>query len=257
MRVLFAGVGEAVDERLPNTSIFCRSGERGLLLDCGFTAAHSLLAPAPDACLSLAGVFISHFHGDHWFGLPALLLRMRLAGRAEPLPVVGLPGIADRLAALLPLAYSSLPAGLPFALEPVEARPGEDVRVGPFGLSFAPAGHPAPALAVRVSAPDGASCFYSGDGRPTPESLALAERASVAVHEAFCFEGEMEGHASVAAACALAREAGVGALACVHVRREERHAKAAAIRAALAAFTRESSIPALLPEPGDSLEALP
>ncbi len=257
MRALFAGVGEAVDERLPNTSILLEEDGAHLLLDCGFTAAHTLFAAAPGVEDALAGVWISHFHGDHWFGLPALLARLSVAGRAAPLALAGLPGIGEKVRSLVPMAYRTLLDRLPFPLLFHEAAPGADTAIGPFSLACAPSGHPAPALAVRVTAPSGASCFYSGDGRPTPESLALARGAGLAAHEAFCVEGEMEGHGSVASACAFAREARVRALALVHVRREERHARAAELRAALLRFSRETGIRAFLPEPGEACEVTP
>ena len=42
MRVTFAGVGEAFDEKLPNTSLLVQSESSSILLDCGFTAACTL-----------------------------------------------------------------------------------------------------------------------------------------------------------------------------------------------------------------------
>lgn len=254
MRSVFAGVGEAVDERLPNTSILLESEGSGLLLDCGFSAAHTLFGNMPDAEERLAGVWLSHYHGDHWFGLPALLARIAGSLRSTPLAIIGLPGVEEKVRGLVPLAYRSVLDRLPCPLDFIEATPGSAAAVGPFRLAFAPAGHPAPALTLRVTAQNGASCFYSGDGRPTPESLALARGAGLVIHEAFCFESEMEGHGSVASACAFAADAGAKALALVHVRREERHEKAAAIRAALTAFSRETDIHSFLPEPGDVWE---
>lgn len=257
LRATFAGVGEAVDERLPNTSILLAAHGCGLLLDCGFTAAHTLFRAAPDAASTLGGVWLSHFHGDHWFGLPALLVRLMTEKRSAPLALIGLPGIEEKVRGLTAMAYRSVLDRLPFALRFFEAEPGADVALGPFNLTFARAGHPSPALAVRVATSDGASCFYSGDGRPTDESLALARDAGLVIHEAFCFEGEIEGHGSVASACAFAAQARARALALVHVRREERFDRAADIRAALDAFGRAAGIRAFLPEPGESFEVKP
>lgn len=257
MRAIFAGVGEAVDERLPNTSVLLESEESALLLDCGFTAAHTLFQNMPGAEERLAGVWLSHYHGDHWFGLPALLARIAGSVRTAPLAIIGLPGVEEKVRGLVPLAYRSVLDRLPCPLDFIEAMPGGEAVTGPFRLAFAPAGHPAPALTLRVTVRDGASCFYSGDGRPTPESLALARGADLVIHEAFCFESEMEGHGSVASACAFAADAGARALALVHVRREERHIRAGAIRAALDSFSRETGIPAFLPEPGDIWKAAP
>jgi ribonuclease BN (tRNA processing enzyme) len=45
-------------------------------------------------------VFVSHLHGDHFGGLPFLILDGQFSGRTEPLTVAGPPGTADRLARL-------------------------------------------------------------------------------------------------------------------------------------------------------------
>ncbi len=76
VKIKFIGVGEAFDEDLPNTSILVRArderNESSILLDCGFTAPPSFwkIAKDPD---DLDAIWISHFHGDHFFVLPALL----------------------------------------------------------------------------------------------------------------------------------------------------------------------------------------
>lgn len=62
--------------------------------------------------LPLAGirtVFISHFHADHFFGLPFLLLEYAyLTKRSEDLTIVGPPGIEARLSQLVEIGYPSL-----------------------------------------------------------------------------------------------------------------------------------------------------
>jgi ribonuclease BN (tRNA processing enzyme) len=56
-------------------------------------------------------ILISHFHGDHFFGLPFLLLEYWASGREEELQVVGPPGIEARTEELLNLAFPGLPRG--------------------------------------------------------------------------------------------------------------------------------------------------
>jgi ribonuclease BN (tRNA processing enzyme) len=81
--------------------------------------------------------------------------------------------------------------------------------------------HSQRSLALRLEA-DGRSLFYSGDGRPTPETVALASGCDLAVHEAFHLQGESKGHGSVARCLDFAREAGVRRLALVHMAWTER-----------------------------------
>lgn len=52
----------------------------------------------------IAAVVISHFHPDHTFGWPFLLLEMRYSGRTEPLHIVGPPGVESFLAEMMSLA---------------------------------------------------------------------------------------------------------------------------------------------------------
>lgn len=78
MQVQFIGVGEAFDERYANTSVLVTvpgpDGPTHVLLDCGFTAAAAYYRHA-NVGATLDAVWVSHFHGDHFLGLPLLLLR--------------------------------------------------------------------------------------------------------------------------------------------------------------------------------------
>lgn len=251
MDVFFVGVGEAFDEALPNTSLLVaaqgREGRRSLLLDCGFTAAHAYWRQAPDPA-GLDGLIISHFHGDHSLGAPALVLRLWQEGRTRPLAVAGPPGVAERFAAVLDMAYPSLRGRLAFALEFTELRPGQAAEVAGVQVSCAEPEHSPPCLALRLDEP-GAALFYSGDGRPTPATEALARGCSLAVHEAYGLEPDIPGHGTVAGSIAFARRAGVPRLALVHLSRLARHRRRAEVDAALAA----AGLDAFLPEPGDRI----
>lgn len=247
MQVRFVGVGEALDPWEPNTSLALEAGGTRLLLDCGFTAAAAYLRSVPDPG-SLSAVAISHFHGDHFFGLPALLLDLWVGGRTAPLTIAGPAGVACIVGAAVELAYGSLPGKLAFPVRYAEAAPEDALALGPLRLSFAAPEHAEGSLSVRVDAPSG-SLFYSGDGRPTPATLELARGADLVVHEAYDFDGETPGHGSIAGSLAFARAAGAPHLALVHVRREVRRDRAADIRGLLAAAT---DIHAWLPDSGET-----
>ncbi len=51
-------------------------------------------------------IFISHLHGDHFFGLPGLITTFRLLGREKPLHVYGPKGIREAITLLLKLGDS-------------------------------------------------------------------------------------------------------------------------------------------------------
>ena len=75
MRVTFLGVGEACDETMPNTSVWVETEadnrRSSVLLDCGFTVPPNYWQRTSDP-EDLDALWISHFHGDHFFGVPAL-----------------------------------------------------------------------------------------------------------------------------------------------------------------------------------------
>ncbi|MCX6722879.1 MAG: MBL fold metallo-hydrolase [Candidatus Staskawiczbacteria bacterium] len=84
MKIIFLGVGEAFDENLPNNSQLIITDKTKLLLDCGFTVPPQLWKYNPDYNF-LDAIYISHQHADHYFGLPAILLRMWEGGREKDL----------------------------------------------------------------------------------------------------------------------------------------------------------------------------
>lgn len=98
-------------ERALSATALQRAG-RILLFDCGEGTQFRLM----DAGLShgrIDAVFITHLHGDHFFGLPGLLTSMSLNRRAEPLTIAGPLGIALILQMIPGLA----PGDLSFPLE--------------------------------------------------------------------------------------------------------------------------------------------
>ena len=85
------GALQPLPERaLASAAITC-SG-RVLLLDCG----EGTQAAAKRAGVSLMKIDIialTHYHGDHTFGLPGLLQSMAMAGREEPVYILGPKGL--------------------------------------------------------------------------------------------------------------------------------------------------------------------
>ncbi len=249
MRVTFAGVGEAFDENLPNTSILVESETSSILLDCGFTAPSGFWKAAENP-LELDMVYISHFHADHYFGLPALLVRSVQEGRSKRLTILGPNGIEGRVTRLVEMAYSNVLANANFELFFVECNPGEEFRHAGFNFQFAMGDHPMPCLAIRLESND--KCmFYSGDGCPTEGTRALAQGCDLIVHDAFTLDQEKPGHCSVKSALEFARDVGAKACALVHVDREVRLANKGVIMTRARAI---SGLDGFLPEPGDIYE---
>ncbi|MEN6437951.1 MAG: ribonuclease Z [Syntrophobacter sp.] len=225
MIIKFLGVGEAFDETLSNTSIWVRaegaeSGKSSVLLDCGFTAPPSFWRNCQDPD-ELDAIWISHFHGDHFFGIPALLTRFWEMGRKKTLLIAGQEGVEQIILKTTRLAYASIMDKFAFELQFREIEPGESVRTA--GLSWRTAlnGHSRRDLALRLDS-GGKSVFYSGDGLATPETLTLALGCDLIIHEAFRLDQNIPNHGNILSCIDFARLAGARSLALVHVERNER-----------------------------------
>jgi len=253
MKIVFVGTGEAFDEHLPNTSVWIgangEQGKKSLLLDCGFSAPFSFWRLAPDP-LDLDLLWVSHFHGDHFFGTPDLLLRFCEDGRTKPLTVLGQKGVLEKIFQAMDLAYPGFRQKMAFSVDFIKVSPKKNISVLGLGFGFAETEHSQTNLAVRVD-DNAASVFYSGDGRPTNASLALATGCDLVIHEAFKLEPDTPGHGTVRGALDFARKAGAKTLALVHVQREVRRTR----RDEISRLVQEAQdVKAVLPEPGDALE---
>jgi ribonuclease Z len=114
------GTGSAIPTRhrgLSGTAVW-RDG-RLYLFDCGEGTQFRLLAAGLSRA-RLDAVFITHFHGDHLYGLPGLITTLALFDRTQPLTVAGPAGIEDVVTGLPGLARD----GLPFEIRWVELEEG-------------------------------------------------------------------------------------------------------------------------------------
>ena len=216
-RVRYVGTGEAFDDRFGNTSLLYE-GRATLLLDCGYAVPHAFwrIPLGPD---ELDGVYLTHFHADHCFGLPALLCRLGEDGRRRPLQLLGGPGAEAQIRAVLELGYPGMLGKAPFQVMFREIEPERGIDVGPVRLDVAASGHSLPNFAVRITE-GGRTLCYSGDGAPTDATRALYRGASLLVHEAYYAEPtEKRSHASAPEVIAMARDAGAQMLHLVHLSR--------------------------------------
>src|SRR3712207_529017 len=112
-----AGSAPTAGRGLPSTLVR-RGGER-LLFDCGEGTQRQLLRSI--GLIELEEVFITHFHADHFLGLPGMLKTFGLRGRERPLTVYGPPGLRTLFNALQPLVGRT-----PFELRLVELESNEE-----------------------------------------------------------------------------------------------------------------------------------
>lgn len=116
MELLFLGTSSGTPTRHRNVSglaVLPGQGKGWYLVDCGEATQHRLLR-TPLSLHGLAGVFITHVHGDHCYGLPGLLASAGLQGRTQALDIVAPEGIETWLQATFSLTHTHLPYALRF-----------------------------------------------------------------------------------------------------------------------------------------------
>jgi ribonuclease Z len=120
--VLFLGTaGSAPTAGRGLAATLVRRGGDRLLFDCGEGTQRQLLRSI--GLVDLEDVFLTHFHADHFLGLPGMLKTFALRGRETPLTVHGPPGLRALFEVLEPLV-----GRVPYELRLVELGPNEEVR---------------------------------------------------------------------------------------------------------------------------------
>lgn len=199
MELTFIGSGDAFGSggRF-NTCFLVRGAGCRFLIDCGATALVALKRATVDLD-AIDGVVLTHLHGDHFGGLPFLLLDAQLMSkRGRPLFIWGPEGFETRLAALRDALFpGSAAAVLKFGIDTATHRAG--VRRERAGLAVTPypAAHSAgaPCFALRFEC-DGKTIAYSGDTAWTESLIEVARGADLFVCECSSFERDLPGHLS-------------------------------------------------------------
>ena len=117
--------------RAPSATLIRRGGER-LLVDCGEGTQRQLLR-SDLGLVDLQEIFLTHFHADHFLGLPGMLKTFALRGRELPLTVYGPRGL-DELIQSLRRIFGRLTFEIDvveLAPEAVLARDGYELRTFP------------------------------------------------------------------------------------------------------------------------------
>ena len=133
LSLFFAGTaGSVPTARRGMPALLLRRGGDRLLFDCGEGTQRQLLRTVglPD----VQAVFLTHFHADHWLGLPGMLKSFELRDRDAPLTVYGPPGTGELMRAMR-VVYGRL--RYPFdvvELEAADAVAGDGYEITPFNV---------------------------------------------------------------------------------------------------------------------------
>lgn len=195
MRVLFLGTGNAFAAGGRNAmAILLRTDAFGVLLDCGPTTLVALkkhgLAPS---CVD--AVLLSHHHGDHFAGVPFLVLHEILVGsRTKPLDIIGPEGTKSKMTQAAELFFPGVEEA-PFPLCYRDVRPGESVRTGALSAGAFEVDHYSNgvALGYRASLGD-KSVVFSGDTAWTDELVRQSKDADLFICECSSFEKPLDRH---------------------------------------------------------------
>ncbi|MFL5929828.1 MAG: ribonuclease Z [Gaiellaceae bacterium] len=114
-------------QRAPTAILVRRGGER-LLFDCAEGTQRQLLR-SNVGLIELREIFLTHYHADHYLGLPGMLKTFALRGRELPITIYGPPGLRDLFGALRRIFGK-----LTYPYELIELGPGESLERGEYSL---------------------------------------------------------------------------------------------------------------------------
>ncbi len=107
LRVTFLGTGGTLPtiNRNPSAIMINREGEQ-TLFDCGEGTQQQMMRAKTG--MKLVSIFITHFHADHFLGIPGLIQTMSFNGRTEPLDIYGPSWTKQMVRLLVELGYYRL-----------------------------------------------------------------------------------------------------------------------------------------------------
>jgi ribonuclease Z len=132
LSVIFLGTGGSVPSaRRATACVLIRAGGRRILIDAGEGAQRQMILST--GLVHVDEIYLTHFHADHYLGLPGLLKTYDLLEREQPLRVVGPAGLGGLFDALRRIF-----GRLRYEVELVELDPGEAIGHDGFEMrSFA------------------------------------------------------------------------------------------------------------------------
>ncbi|MGF6307333.1 ribonuclease BN (tRNA processing enzyme) [Bradyrhizobium sp. i1.8.4] len=200
MQLQFVGCGDAFGSGGRFNTCFHVTGERfNFLIDCGASSLPAMKRLEIDRD-AIDLILITHFHGDHFAGLPFFLLDAQFARRTRPLVIAGPQGIETKLPEVMEVMFEhSSKTRQRFdlsvvALVPQKRRSFGEVTVTPYPVVHGESG--GPFLAYRVEA-EGRVVSYSADTEWTDALIPAAQDADLFIAEAYTYDKIVKNHLSL------------------------------------------------------------
>lgn len=162
--VVFLGTAGSAPkaDRSPSATLVRRGGER-LLFDCAEGTQRQLLRSSL-GLIDLREVFLTHYHADHYLGLPGMLKTFALRGREVPITIYGPPGLTDLFGSLRRIF-----GRLTYRYELEELQPGQTLDRDDYRLVTYPVDHGVSSIGYALVE----------DDRPGQFDVGTAERLGV------------------------------------------------------------------------------
>ena len=196
VRLTFLGSGDAFSSggRL-QACLHLDGGGEPLLLDCGATALAGLKRASIDPT-SIGFVALSHLHGDHFAGVPWLILDGQFTRRTQPLLIAGPSGTRERIERTFDALYPGATAiQQAFGIGFVDLAERAACELGPARITSFEVSHSSGALSYAVRIEYGGKVIaYSGDTQWTDALVDVAGGADLFVCECTFYDRKAPGH---------------------------------------------------------------
>ncbi|MFH1100418.1 MAG: ribonuclease Z [Methanobacteriota archaeon] len=144
--IIFLGTGGSWPTAKRNvSSVAVKRGSETLLFDCG-EGTQRQFQKSSLSYMQVSKIFLTHFHGDHFLGLPGLIQTMQMNDRKEPLYVYGPTGVDALVSQLVSLGYFKV--AFPVISEKVDD--GTVLDFGEYVIKVLRVKHNVPAVAYAL-----------------------------------------------------------------------------------------------------------
>ena len=171
--VIMLGTGRALPTATQENTYFALSGEHGfVLVDCAGAPYRRLLKAKLDPA-RLSAFIVTHFHPDHAYGVPSLLISLWLAGRKAPLELYAPADALARVQIMMQLYDpDSWPGMFPIEYRGIAATAGAPVLANAdFAITATSGRHFIPTVGLHAADREPAQCLS------TPPTLSRARKS--------------------------------------------------------------------------------